>query len=136
MVPAADLDALVTVVFVSLFIVTVEAKLRLELFAPWFEGFESLSEAATERFLSSADERRSAHELVHEKQRATACATLIEQLDRLPAEPEFRDLPTKGARTAYINEHFRSAKTLLGAGPFREKVAELNDRALLERARR
>ena len=121
---------------VSLLIVTVESKLRLELFATWFEAFESLSQSATERLRASADERRNAIESMREKQHAAARTTLIEQLERLPTDTVFRDLPTKGARTAYVNEHFPSAKGLLGPSLFREKVAELNDRALLERARR
>lgn len=121
---------------ISFVALTGEADLHFELYAPWYEEFSALREPAVERLRASADDRERAQAAAEEKRREAELTRLIEQLDRLPTDPEFRDLRTKAAMTAYVAKQFPDAKTVLGAGEFRDKVTELHNRAHLERSRR
>lgn len=121
---------------VALLALTSESKLRLDLDAAWWSEFATLSDAVVERLEASADAREQAKEAARGRRADEERALLLQELDRLPALPAFRDLRTKGAMVAYVEEKQPAARDVLGARGFQSKMAQLHQRALLERSRR
>jgi hypothetical protein len=121
---------------ISLFALTDESKLFFEIKASWYNDFSSLYESTTTQLMESTVACEKVSAVAREKRLEAERGNMIQALERLPTDARFRDLRTKGAMTAYVNEHFPRAKELLGAGNFRDKLTDLHHRAQLERSRR
>ena len=113
-----------------------DVNLEFDLWEPWFQKFDDLVEQLTNRLDESAEERDRFIEQAREERAHEERETLLKKLDQLLDVSAFRDLRSKAAMIAYIEEKHPETRKMLGPHNFSEKMTALYQRAQLERSRR